>query len=257
MRNACSSLQISRLAFTDIEKAIARKSAIIVPIAGLEPFGNRGGIGSAGLCAWHLADALSARTDTLLAPLLPYGGSYGFAAFGGISAVKRDSLARVLCELGKCWVGQGIKHLAIVDGQTSNAEFIDETAAQLKKRNPAVTLQRLSWQSMKSVRQLVDGSAPGPEIDRKEFALMSMTGYLDPAYLKHSADLPPEPRRPDAGAYQRWMKLGRDPQKLRKLLPDGTMLPAGVVLDIALGEKLFAAIVDILVNEFTKARSNA
>jgi creatinine amidohydrolase/Fe(II)-dependent formamide hydrolase-like protein len=131
---------IESLTYREISRRIEKCPAIIVPLGGCEPFGERAAVGAETACARRVAEELGERCGVLVAPVIPFGCSTPFMAFAGSAGVKPGTFVNMLCEILHAYVFQGINRIFLVNAAMFNTEAVEEAAKRLGKKYPHVKI---------------------------------------------------------------------------------------------------------------------
>jgi len=215
------SYRVDLLTSGQVAEHLAERPAVILPLGGSEPFGGIGGIGVETLCAERIANELSTRCRILSAPTLPYGCSTPFMAFPGAAGVKPRTFINLLCEIIHSYILQGAKRIFLINAAPFNKTPAAEAAKRIEKKYAGAKI------FLFNLNELVygaDGADNADRIDRADAALLAIARYLkhEPANFDTSSI---KSARVTPNQYRAWRKRGADPQKLRKLFPDGLLLP--------------------------------
>jgi len=159
-------------------------------------------------------------------------------------------MVNLLCEIIHAYVLQGVKQVFIVNAAPFNSQPATEAAKRIEAKYKGVKV------SLFDVNTIIGGvsTSLNPRIDRADTALLSMAAYLD---QEHSIDTSGIDRRKSVTAdqYRTWKKRGADPQKLRKLFPDGLLLlDSNESIDITpeRGKELFDRVVKVIQENIEK-----
>ena len=243
---------LSHLTFREIEKEIARLPALILPLGGCEPYGERGCLGAASACAEALASALSEKLHLLCAPALAFGCSTPYGAFGGTAGVKPRTMTNILCETIRQWYRQGFRTMVIVDSIYDNSEAVDLAVRRLRIDYPAMNVICFSLQRNEQVRAFIGQHFRKKEPGRAGSGILSMAAYIDRALVRDSAEGISQKAMPDARGLMSWRKRGADPDTYRRLFPDASDGMGGEYgADADFGRELFGFILQILVDAVT------
>ena len=225
---------------------LAERPAVILPLGGCEPFGAVGRIGIETLCADRIAGELSVRCRLICVPALPFGCSTPFISFPAAAGVKPRTMVNLLCEIIHAYVLQGVKQVFIVNAAPFNSQPATEAAKRIEAKYKGVKV------SLFDVNTIVGGvsTSLNPRIDRADTALLSMAAYLDQEHSIDTSGINSNRRKyVTADQYRTWKKRGADPQKLRKLFPDGLLLlDSNESIDITPehGKELFDRVVSVI-----------
>jgi creatinine amidohydrolase len=108
----------------------AAQSLLVVPVGSTEQHGCHLPLSTDTDIAVALASRLSdARTDTVLAPALPYGASGEHAGFPGTLSIGRDALELVVIELGRS--ADAFAGVVFVSAHGGNARALERAVDRL------------------------------------------------------------------------------------------------------------------------------
>lgn len=218
----CAPILLDELPFCRIEEYLEERASLIVPLGVLEPLGDDLPVGALNRCCTAIAHAMSARMDVVVAPTLPYGNSTPFTAFGGCAGVRRDTFASFLHECLRAWLIHGFNRIMVLSVAMDGAVALESVVRQITKRGLCdKAVQFCSLQGDERFRELcalhVSDGATDIRCERGLRALAIAAGVKS------------APRTPgtfgtgrvaaDAETVGRWRRRGRDPEKLRKLVP--------------------------------------
>jgi creatinine amidohydrolase/Fe(II)-dependent formamide hydrolase-like protein len=229
---------LPRLTFEQVEARIRTNPSVVIPLAGLEPVGNAA-LGVAAVVCCEIADALSERTGSLLAPLYGYAHTTPFRSFGGAIGVKTKALATALTGVILDCAAQGIESVTVLDGGFDNSEALQLVRKRFSATHPRLALRWLAWQHDTGIRRFAAAESGVGDHSRCEFGLLSMAAHVSGELTRHFT---PVSDGPGGNRERRWRKRGMDPEQLRKNMPAGTLCSAAP--DAAFGAKLIAHIVD-------------
>ncbi len=246
-----SVLKVSEFSFLHLEELINRRPSLIVPVGSLEPAGEDLPLGVVNSCCEAVANELSKRLEVLVAPLLPYGNSIPFKAFGGSAGVHRDTLEKFLIECCNCWFFQGIKRILLITLSMDGRQGIESAVKRMTKAPSRINaVKYVSLQDDERFRSMCASRFRGLELGRSEWGIRALAGYLwqepkDKFINKNK-------RLPDADEFKKWYRRGRDPEKLRKMAPHASLsaFPASGKCDIEEGRELFNGLIGFLGEEF-------
>lgn len=243
---------LSHLTFREAEKEIARLPALILPLGGCEPYGERGCLGAASACVEALASAFSEKLQLLCAPALAFGCSTPYGAFGGTAGVKPRTLTNILCETIRQWYRQGFRIMVIVDSLYDNSEAVDLAVRRLKGACPAMNVIYFSLQRNEQVRAFIGQHFRKKEPGRTVSGILSLAAFIDRALVREGADVCSQKEMGDAESSANWRKRGVDPDQYRRLFPDASDgIGGGCGVDADFGRALFGYILQLLTDAVT------
>jgi hypothetical protein len=261
--------ELERLTYLRARQYIDERPAIIVPLGGCEPFGGVGALGVESYCAAGIAKELSLRCGVLAAPVIPFGCSTPFIGFAGAAGLKPRTFVNMLCDILHAYIFQGVEKIFLVNAAPFSGEPAAEAAKRLMSAHPRVTVLLFDINTV--LRGDVKGGGgdsgginvkPGGKsqqkdidtgfcFDRDDALLLSVYAYLRQEKFDGIDQVVKKNIREEQ--YRTWKKRGADPQKLRKLFPDGLLLPQDVdintIINSERGGENFLRIVELLQKE--------
>ncbi len=234
-------LRIDLLSYSKIEQLFADKPALIFPVAGLEPLGGRAAVGANNRCCELIAAALSRKTDTYRTPLLAYGYTTPYSMFGGCSGIKQQIFTSLIYSLLRDYILQGVKYICLVDNTYDNYEPLLGAVKRINQRGRAKVFI-FSWQREPEIRSFIAQNSLVREPGRSEYGLLSLSSFCAPELIFDSPENS-EAKRNSSESYQVWRRRGRDPQRYRKMFPEGLVGEGGY--DPAFGKELFEKIISL------------
>ena len=239
-----STYYIPSLTFKEIEKKVSKVPALIVPIGGMEPVGENCTLGVVQECIMAISACLAKRCNMLLEPLLPYSNTTSFRAFGGSIGVKKSSYESFISNIIKDSAAWGIKHLFILDGTYNSYAVLTKVVQRIKKLNKIdINVSVLNWQHDSTIKSFIEPDFKGTELARCEYGLVSMAAYINPSLVRTKKPKKKAKSLCTEDSYRRWVKLGMDPEKFRKLFPDSSTSIIENEIDPAFGKALFEFII--------------
>ena len=261
--------ELERLTYVQARRFIDERPAIIVPLGGCEPFGGVGALGVESYCAAGIAKELSLRCGVLAAPVIPFGCSTPFIGFAGAAGLKPRTFVNMLCDILHAYIFQGVEKIFLVNAAPFSGEPAAEAAKRLMSAHPRVTVLLFDINTVlrgdvkggggdngcinvkpsgKSQQKDID---TGFCLDRDDALLLSIYAYLRQENFDGIDQVVKKNIREEQ--YRTWKKRGADPQKLRKLFPDGLLLPPDFDINSAInserGGENFLRIVELLQKE--------
>ncbi|MDR2693181.1 MAG: creatininase family protein [Chitinispirillales bacterium] len=252
MNSAC---RVDLLTHSQARERLAARPAVILPLGGCEPFGHIGRIGIETLCAERISDELSIRCRALSAPPLPFGCSTPFISFPGAAGVKPRTFVNTLCEIIHAYALQGATRVFLINAAPFNKAPAEEAAKRIEAKYGGVRVLLFD------INTIIDraSTALNRRIDRADTALLAMAAYLDQESVNADiSGINADKRKNVSGEqYRAWKKRGADPQKLRKLFPDGLLLPpdneGSIDITPRRGKELFDRVMEFIREQMEAA----
>ncbi len=174
----------------------ARRPVILLPLGSHEDQGPHAPMGDY-LSADRVAELIARRatergTETVVAPVLPFGGADYFGAMPGGIALGQATLRAVLGDMLGCLLRHGLTRLVVINGHGGNVQAIhDVTQAVYRSEGvlvPSLYLWRIGYGLLPGILGAeVAKRAAGHGAD----PLTSVAMHLFPALMR--PDLTPEP----------------------------------------------------------------
>lgn len=241
-QNVISHHSLAHLSHEEVNSAFRRRSALIVPLGGCEPFGNAA-LGIESVCCERVAHALGERMDILVAPLLPFGCSVPFMSFSGSSGMKPRTFTNLMLELLHCYIFQGIRSLVLVNAAPFNSEPLEEVRERLSEKYAEVRVMVFDLNLDSRVRKFAFVDENGCGNDRNEKLFASLLSFVAPELL-HGGKEKLSVKTASVKEYRTWRKRGRDPQKYRSLFPNGLVCTEAADFDHQQGREFFEFLVN-------------
>jgi creatinine amidohydrolase/Fe(II)-dependent formamide hydrolase-like protein len=241
-------VSLKDLNFKQIQEYISSNPSIILPLGGLEPLGSFGTIGDNSLCANALTQSVSNAISVVSAPLVEYGCTTQFKAFSGSAGVKPKTMSNYLFGLCNDWFYQGIKRILIINGIEGNGLALDLLIKRYHNLNGQIEI--VSLHSDMAIRDILAGVQTGAEFDRLEFMILSIASFLKNDRLNCPVNAKVD-NLPEKKVFTKWKKSGRDPDKLKKMIPSGSLSSIAQEFNIEAGKVLFTTISDYLIKKYS------
>ena len=128
-------IRLAELTSTEARQRFAAGPVLLLPLGSQEDQGPHMPMGDF-LCADRIAQAIAARAcahghDTLVAPVLPFGGRDFFGSVPGGIALSQETLRHVLRDVTGCLLRHGIRRLIVVNGHGGNAQAIHDVIQEI------------------------------------------------------------------------------------------------------------------------------
>lgn len=183
-------MKISDMAWTGVERYLARDDRAVVPI---------------GSCEQHCG--LSLATDAILAervaleaaeplgvpvfPALAYGVTPYFMGFPGTVSLRPETYLRVLTEILSSLAAHGFKRLLVVNGHGGNSFAQQPVAAAIAEHSPGVCVQWHNWWNAPATwaRVMAADAVAGHASWLENFPWTRVPGATDPRDRKPVLDM--------------------------------------------------------------------
>ena len=178
----------------------ARNPVILLPLGSHEDQGPHAPMGdylSAERVAEHIAAAATAAgTETLVAPVLPFGGADYFGTMPMGIALSQSTLRAVLADMLACLLRHNLTRLIVINGHGGNVQAIHETTQDIYRTRkvliPSFYLWRVAYSYLAGILGAeVAAKAAGHGAD----PLTSVAMHLFPTLMRPDM-IPPPPSAP-------------------------------------------------------------
>ncbi len=126
---------LAELTSAEARDRFAAGPVLLLPLGSQEDQGPHAPMGDF-LCADRIANLIAGRArsrghDTLVAPVLPFGGRDFFGSVPGAIALSQETLRHVLRDVTACLLRHGIGRLIVVNGHGGNAQAIHDVTQEI------------------------------------------------------------------------------------------------------------------------------
>jgi creatinine amidohydrolase/Fe(II)-dependent formamide hydrolase-like protein len=245
-----SPLYIPFMTFREIRASIDVAAPVVLPVSVMEPVGPLCTVGAASAVCMAVADRLSCGTAAALAPPYLYGCAVPYRSFEGCAGVKRSTLEHAVAGILDSLLLQGFRHAFVVDGTSACDDVLRAAARRTAACRKDRQVHVLSWTADARVRKYIEERCGGPPGPRCELAVMSMAASIDPGLVRTAQSPVRAPRTAGAEKYAEWRKRGSDPERFKKLFPDGVVSDASMPCSpAAFGGELLAFISELFTRD--------
>ena len=186
--------RLQDMSWAEFKERMTERPVILLPMGAQEEQGPNAPMGDFVL-AERIAEAVAERTGAITAPVLPFGDSEFFRTLPGCMSLRPETLVSVVRDLCASLLDHGLRHLVVLNGQTSNAPHLD-TATRLLLREHGVMIPCIHlWRVFPADRwqALLPSDGKGARIGHGGDPITSVFQHYLPELLR--PDLLPE-RRP-------------------------------------------------------------
>lgn len=190
-------VRMSEVTGDEARARYAKRPVILLPMGSQEDQGPHAPMGdylSADLVAERIARAAIARgIDTLIAPVLPFGGADYFGTMPGGIALEQATLRAVIADMLSCLSRHGLDRIVVINGHGGNVQAIHDETQKLFRATgaivPSLYLWRMAYALLPEIRGREEAAkASGHGAD----PLTSVVMHLRPELIR--ADMiPPRP----------------------------------------------------------------
>jgi creatinine amidohydrolase len=154
----CRKIHLGELTAGEAREILGRNPVILLPLGSHEDQGPHAPMGDY-LLAEHVAAQIASRASelgvqTLVAPVLPFGGANFFGSTPGGLALSQTTLRAVLMDLLNCLLRHHLTHLIILNGHDGNVQCIQEVTSEIYRSTGCLIPNIYLWRV--ATRLLVD-----------------------------------------------------------------------------------------------------
>ncbi len=190
-------LRMAELTGAEARAVYARRPMLLLPLGSHEEQGPHAPMGDflsadrmAGLIA---ARATGAGTETLVAPVLPFGGAEYFGSVPGGIALSPATLQAVLTDIFACLLRHGLSRLVVINGHGGNVAVVHETTLAIRRAHGVVIPSFYLWKIGKQLLPEIVGAEPArASTGHGADPLTSVAMHLFPDLVR--PDLAPAPQ---------------------------------------------------------------
>src|SRR6202795_1117161 len=138
-------VRLSELTAVEAREILAKNPVILLPLGSHEDQGPHAPMGDYQL-AERVADLIAERAsglgvETLVAPVIPFGGANYFGSTPGGIALSQTTLRALLIDVLGCLLRHNLSHLIILNGHDGNVQCIKKGTPRFSA--PPVALFRI------------------------------------------------------------------------------------------------------------------
>jgi creatinine amidohydrolase len=193
-----SKVRLGEFTAGEAREILSRNPVILLPLGSHEDQGPHAPMGDY-LLAEHVAAQIAFRASalgvqTLVAPVLPFGGANFFGSTPGGLALSQTTLRAVLMDVLNCLLRHHLTHLIILNGHDGNVQCIQEVTSEIYRSTGCLIPNIYLWRV--ATRLLVD--VVGEEKARQTSGhgadvLTSLVMHFFPDWVRW--DMIPEPSK--------------------------------------------------------------
>lgn len=122
---------IADMTSPEFKKAAAKSGAVIIPLGSLEQLGQHGPLGTDWFVASDISAILGERTETLVAPAVPFGDTLELDFWPGTVCIDSDILTSFYYSIAKSFLKHGIKKVIFLNCHSLNLRSADAACRTL------------------------------------------------------------------------------------------------------------------------------
>lgn len=128
-------VRLAELTSAEAALRLAANPVLLLPLGSQEDQGPHAPMGDH-LCAERIAVLIAGRardagTDTLVVPVLPFGGRDFFGSVPGGISLSQETLRGVLRDITGCLLRHGARRLVVVNGHGGNAQAVHDVSQEI------------------------------------------------------------------------------------------------------------------------------
>jgi creatinine amidohydrolase len=260
-------MRLALMTWPEVERYLERSTGILVPIGSTEQHGPNGLLGTDTICPDTVARLVGEAVGAAVAPPLAVGMSQHHMAFPGSITLKPSTLLQVVRDVVESLARHGFDHVYFLNGHGGNIATLQSAFSEIwasgiapsaipgAKKSAAVVgagdgapgarplrLRQRNWWSGRRVNELqkeLFGDADGTHATASE---VSLSWFAHPEAVKQ---VEMEPKVAPRGPI-------RDAEDFRRRFPDGRMGSDPSLATVEAGEKLCAAAVDDVREDYLR-----
>jgi creatinine amidohydrolase len=151
-------VRLSELTALEAREILGKNPVILLPLGSHEDQGPHAPMGDY-LLAEQVATQIAQRAcasgvETLVAPVVPFGGANYFGSTPGGIAVSQTTLRAILMDLIGCFLRHNLSNLIILNGHDGNVQCIQEVTSEIYRSSGCLIPNIYLWRVAQSL--LVD-----------------------------------------------------------------------------------------------------
>lgn len=124
---------MARMTWKEVEEIAEQGTVVLLPVAAVEQHGLQTPTGIDLMVAEHFCEEVSARTNAVYLPAVPFGCSQFYARFPGTIAIRPTTLHAYLKDICVSLVRHGFTHILFVDNHLGNSPVVEHVAWELRE----------------------------------------------------------------------------------------------------------------------------
>lgn len=224
-------LKLEEKPWPTVEQYLKNSRKILWPVGSTEQHGPSGILGIDFLTALKVTEAVSAETQIMMAPVIPFGMAVHHMGFPGTITLSPLTYVQMLSELFQGITQHGFQEIYVVNGHGGNIAPITTAFGQCKQKNESHKFKLINWWHLPEVvayEKEVFGNENGYHATCGE---ISVTRFTHPEAYKDIAF----ERLPATPEDTHWPL---SPTEFRQHFPLGNMGSQPILSSAAHGEKI-------------------
>ena len=121
------------MTWREVKKAQEDRRTVLVPAGTVETQGKYTAIGFEFIVPERLADAVAARTNSVVTPVIPFGWSADFQDYPGTITLRPETLGALYEDVLRCIVSHGFDHILVLATHIPNQQLIEQAAYNIRR----------------------------------------------------------------------------------------------------------------------------
>ena len=242
-------MQLVLSSWPEVESYLSRCRTIVIPIGSTEQHGPNGLLGTDAICPEIIAKKAGEEVDMLVGPTFNVGQAQHHMAFPGTITLRPSTMIAAMIDWAQSLSRHGFERIYWLNGHGGNVATITTAFSEMYHgitfsrsgaNTPSIRCMLRNWWELHGVMDLCRQLFPTGEGSHATPSEVSVTYFAYPASQKRVVMTPKiAPHGPI-----------RDAEDYRRRFPDGRIGSDPSQANVEAGEKIVAAAVAALVNEF-------
>lgn len=223
-----------------VEEYLKTKQSVIIPTGSTEQHGPTGIIGIDFLSAWHIAQAVGKKTQTLVSSPVCFGMALHHMNFPGTISLSPATYIQVIAEIVQSLAHHGFKYFHIINGHGGNIAPITSAMSQVLSQDESYQFNLINWWHLPAIKKYEENAFGNESGWHATCAEISVTMYTQPeAY--HSIQMKQDYKK--TPSQYPWPM---SPKKFKETFPDGRMGSNPSLCSAQHGQEIFNIAVDTI-----------
>ena len=136
---------IEKMSWVDFQEAMQETDTIIIPLGVMEEHGPHLPLATDTWIGMHCASLLAERTQTPVAPILPYGYAFNVQKFPGSTSIDPQTYREMLFQYAGSFAQWGVKRILFINGHGGNTEVLNWVTTDLYEAYGIVSFYNDWW----------------------------------------------------------------------------------------------------------------
>lgn len=137
--------EVAKMTWQELDALRNKTDLAILPSGAVEVYGQHLPMGSDGIAALALAQALAAEVPAAITPLVPVGESSALNSFPGTLWVSAETLKAYINDIAQSVIHWGFRRLLFINSHAGNVATISQVARDLQVQHGVVCAQVDTW----------------------------------------------------------------------------------------------------------------